>query len=136
MKLYKEQDRWNIRRLLEDQPHLTPVFTSTLNVPERIKEYDDTLFLAFNNDNERFEIHSVDSVPTTYNATLPYKALDARAIRYIKKNDIRLHGDRIHKRIEEQEKRAEAERERDAARRRQDFAKEFQGEFAKDAWAM
>lgn len=136
MRIYKELEKANIRILLDDQPHLTPVFTSTLNVPERIKEYDDTLFLAFNNNNERFEIHSIDSVPTTFNATLPYKALDERAIRYIKKNDIRLHGDQIHKRIEEQERRAEKARERDASRRRHDFAKEFQSEFAKDAWSM
>jgi hypothetical protein len=133
---YKELEKWNIRVLLENQPHLTPVFTSTLNVPERVKEYDDTLFLAFNNENGRFEIHSIDSVPTTYNATLPYKNLDARTVRYIRKNDIRVHGDLIHKRIEEQEQRAEKERERDAARRRQDFAKEFQSEFAKDAWNL
>lgn len=136
--MYREIEKNKIRDMLSGRgkEHLTPVFSSTLNVPERVKEYDDTLFLVYNNHNKRFEIHATDSFPTTYNATLPYKSLDARTIRYIKKNDIRLHGDSIHREIEEQEKQAEKERERDAARFRQDFAKEFQGEFAKDAWTM
>jgi hypothetical protein len=131
---YKEGKKHQIQLLVNDRPHLTPLFTSTLNIPERVHEYSDELFLVYNNESGRFELHSIDESPTTYNATLPYRSLDARTIRYIRKNDIRVHGDAIFKRIDQQEVKVKQAQEKDMARFTQDFAKEFQSEFAKDAW--
>lgn len=133
---YKEGKRHTIQYLLKNQPHLTPIFTSTLNIPERVHEYDRELFIVFNNKNERFEIHSLEGGESTYNATLPYKKLDARTIRYIRQNDIRVHGNKVHKEIDEQEKKIERANERNQQNFVRDFASEFQGEFAKDAWLM
>ena len=133
---YKENEKHEIRLLLSDRPHLTPVFSSTLCIPERVKEYDDELFLVFNNKNERFEIHTKDGGESTYNATIPYKALDARTLRWLWKNDIRVHGTAIHERVlksEEDYKKRKDKEMRDFTR---DFATEFRSEFAKDAWML
>lgn len=131
---YTQRNKDNIYHLLKDKPHLSPVFSSALNIPERIKEYDQDLFLVFNNKNERFEIHSYEGGETSYNATLPFKSLDARTLRYIRQNDIRVHGMKIYERIqqsEQQYKQQKNKKEKDFVR---DFASEFQSEFAKDAW--
>lgn len=133
---FTQRDKENIYHLLRGRPHLSPVFSSALNIPERVKAYDADLFIVFNMNNERFEVHSYDAGETSYNATLPFKSLDARTIRYIRKNDIRVHGMKIYDRInqsEERHKKSKEKKEKDFVR---DFAAEFQSEFAKDAWSM
>lgn len=127
-------DKARIYHLLEGKEHLIPVFTNVTNIPERIKEYDPELFVVFNKKNQRYEIHARDSGETSYNCTIPYKDLDERALRYIRKNDIRVHGDKIFKRINQSEINYEERLKRDEKNFTIDFAKEFQSEFAKDAW--
>lgn len=136
MKRYKEGKKHEIRNLLYDRPHLTPVFTSTMNIPERVHEYAEELFIVYNNHTDRFELHATDSVPTTFNAALPYKKLDARTLRYIRKTDIKVRGDQIFKELDQSEKKIQRDQENDAKRFTHDFAKEFQSEFAKDAWTL
>lgn len=131
---YTQRDKDNIYHLLKYRPHLTPVFTSALNIPERIKEYDRDLFLVFNAKNERFEIHSYEGGETSYNATLPFKSLDARTLRYIRKNDIRVHGMKIYDRIAKSEEKHKERKKKDEKNFVRDFASEFRSEFAKDAW--
>lgn len=131
---YTQRNKEDIYHLLKGRPHLTPVFSSALNIPERVKDYDPDLFLVFNQKNERFEIHSYEAGETSYNATLPFKSLDARTLRYIRKNDIKVHGMKIYDRINESEKKAEQQKEKDKKNFIRDFASEFQSEFAKDAW--
>lgn len=133
---YSVLEKEEIRKLLSERQHLSPVFTHTLNIPERVKEYDPNLFLVFNNKNERFEIHSRDGGETSYNATLPYKNLDDRTLRYIRKNDIRVHGMKIYDRINQSEERVKKQAEKEEKDFRLDFAREFQSEFAKDAWNL
>lgn len=136
MRRYKESEKHEIRILLADRPHLTPIFTSTLYIPERLKEYDDELFLVFNNNTERFEVHTKYGGESTYNATLPYKTLDARTLRWIWRNDIRVHGHEIHKRIERSEEQFKKRKEKEFRNFTRDFASEFRSAFAHDAWLM
>lgn len=133
---YKENEKHEIRLLLADRPHLSPVFSSTLCIPERVKEYDDELFMVFNNHNERFEIHTKDGGETTYNATIPYKSLDARTLRWLWTNDIRVHGRAIHERIYKSEEAYEKRKQKELKDFTRDFAQEFRSEFAKDAWSL
>lgn len=133
---FTQRDKDNIYHLLKNRPHLRPVFSHVLNIPERVKEYDPDLFIVFNHNNERFEIHSYEAGETSYNATIPFKDLDARTLRYIRQNDIRVHGMKIYDRIaksEQKHQEAKKKKEKDFVR---DFASEFQSEFAKDAWNM
>lgn len=134
MKRYKATERHNIQVLLADRPHLTPVFSSTHHIPERVKEYDDELFMVFNNRNSRFEIHTKYGGESTYNATVPYKALDERTMRWLWRNDIRVHGRGIHDRLLREEEQHNKRKEKESREYTKDFAREFQSEFAKDAW--
>lgn len=134
MKRYKETEKHEIRVLLADRPHLTPVFQSTTDIPQRVKEYDDELFVVFNNKNARFEVHTKDGGESTYNATIPYRTLDERTMRWLWRNDIRVHGMSIYDRILKSEETAKARKEKESRDHTIDFAKEFQSEFAKDAW--
>lgn len=136
MKRYKESEKHEIRVLLADRPHLTPIFSSTLCIPERVKEYDDEMFVVFNNRNGRFEIHTKEAGQTTYNATIPYKQLDTRTMRWLWKNDIRVHGAAIHERVLKSEETFKKQKEKEQKDYIRDFATEFRGEFAKDAWNM
>lgn len=131
---FSSGQRHEIEILLDDRPHLLPVFTHVTDIPQRVKQYDPELFIAFNTKNQRFEVHSKEAGETTYNATLPYKDLDERSLRYIRKNDIRVHGMAIFDRIFKSEQKAEKQKEKDRRNFTKDFAAEFQSEFAKDAW--
>lgn len=130
---YSELEKSNIRHILADRPLLEPIFESTLNIPERVKEYDKTVFLVRNHQTRRFEIHNTET-KDSFNATLPYKDLDARTIRYLKKNDVRIHGRKVFDDILKDEERKEKEQKRKEKNFIRDFATEFRGEFAKDAW--
>lgn len=127
-------EREEINALLDGKSHLRPVFAHVTDIPQRVKEYDPELFLVFNNKNQRYEVHSRDAGETTYNATIPYRNLDERTIRYIRKNDIRVHGMAIFDRIFKSEEKAKKQKDKDEKQFTRDFAAEFQSEFAKDAW--
>lgn len=127
-------DKEEINALLANRPHLTPVYSHVTDIPARIKEYDPELFIVFNTRNQRYEVHSREAGETTYNATLPYKDLDARSERYVRKNDIRVHGMKIFERIFRSEEKAAEAKAKASRENTRAFASEFQSEFAKDAW--
>lgn len=133
----KANYRHEIALKLDRQPHLVPIFSHALDIPRLVYEYDASFFVVFNRKNERFEIHCLDYPEgDTQSLTIPYKNLDARTLRHIWRNDIRVHGTGIFKRLEEQEERAEKRKKREQKNFHIDFAKEHQSAFAKDAWKM
>lgn len=117
------------------RPRLIPLFNHTLNIPQRLYEYDPSLFICFNRQTQRYEVHSLDQEGDSYCATLPYKDLDARTLRWVWKNDIRMHGDAIFKRIEKSEEDFQKSKERERHNWIEDLASDTQSLFAKDAWA-
>lgn len=130
------QKKREIEHVLGNNYHLRPIYEHVLDIPGRVHEYDPMLFLVFNVKNGRYEIHSLDGGETSYNATLPYRHLDERTLRYIRKNDIKVHGMKIYERIEKSEREHEKRKEREQKQFTRDFASEFQSEFAKDAWLV
>lgn len=122
-----------VREKIEYRPRLIPVFTSDQNIPERLYDYNSRLFICFNRVDQRYEVHNLDQ-EDSYCATLPYRDLDVRSIRWIWQNDIRVHGKDIFHRIERQEEQREKQKERDYKNWIHDVASETQSMFAKDAW--
>lgn len=116
------------------RPRLIPMFTSTHDVPEAVYRYNERLFTCYNRVTDRFEIHNLDQ-EDSYCTTLPYKTLDARTVRWIWKNDIRVHGDAIFRELEKNEEQAEKSKQRDFKNWIEDVGSETQSMFAKDAWA-
>lgn len=126
---YKEE----VELKIKDKPHLCAVFSHALDIPKRVHEYNEHLFVIYNLQTDRFEIHSLES-EQSYQCVLPYKNLDDRTIRYLWKNDIRVHGDEIFKRIEQSENRMEKEKERARKNWIEDVAKESRSLMAQATW--
>ncbi|WP_134682571.1 hypothetical protein [Brevibacillus migulae] len=122
--------RHEVQTRLVEKPECSPVFTSTLRIPERLREYDPNLFILFNNKTERFEIHSLTDRSLIGGTVLPYKSLDARTLDYVKRNDIRARGEAIFKELEEHERKMEKQRKRDFSNWVEAVGKETRKEFA------
>lgn len=130
---------WHFEQAVKEkvryQFHLSPLFYSTLNIPERLHEYHPRLFFTYNNRENCFELHSLDQ-EVSYCAPLPYKRLDARALRWVWENDLRMHGQDIFRRIEKSEETFNKQKDREFKNWVEDVAEETQSMFAKDAWAF
>lgn len=121
---------------IEKKPELKPVFTNTYDIPRRIKDYDSSFFVVFNTKKQRFEIHSLEYPEgQTLSCTIPYTELDERAIQHLWKNDIRVHGKEIFRRLEANEEKARTRKEKELKDFNRDFAIEHRSAFAKDAWS-
>lgn len=120
---------------IEYRPRLLPVFSHTLNIPERLYAYNPRLFLCFNRHEQRFEVHSLDQ-EDSYCCTVPFRELDARVLQWVWQNDIRMHGKEIFRRMEREEQKREKQKEREMQNWIRDVASETQSLFAKDAWTM
>lgn len=131
----KESKRADIIWKTDGIPHLEPIFHDVNDIVGRVNEYDDSFFLVFNKEIGKFEIHSLlYPKGQTKELTIPYDRLDARTLRHLWKNDIRVHGKEIFKRMEKQEEQYQARKEREQKNWLNDIAREMQFYFAKDAW--
>lgn len=126
----------NVLEKVQYRPRLIPLFDHVLDIPQRLYDYDPSLFVCFNKHTQRYELHSLDQEGDSFCATLPYKDLDARTLRWVWKNDIRVHGKDIFRRIEKSEEDFKKSKERQQRNWMQDIASETQSLFAKDAWTM
>lgn len=125
-----------VLRALEHRPRLTPIFGSTLNIPDRLREYNADLFLCHNCVTDKFEIHSLANLGDTFCGELPFRTLDSRTLHWVWENDIRVHGKAIFERIEQSEEQFKENKAREFKRWVEDVGKETRSLFAKDAWAM
>lgn len=125
------------RRVLEtvqNRPRLIPLFDHALEIPQRLYQYDQRLFICFNRHTQRYEVHSLDQEGDSFCVTLPYKDLDARTLRWLWKNDVRMHGKAIFNRIEKSEEDFKKSKDRQFHNWIEDVASDTRSLFAKDAW--
>lgn len=129
--------RWtykqHIKRKIHNRPELIPLFSSVHRIPERLYDYDNRFFLVYNKDRSKYEIHHLDQADT-FCLTVPYDQLDARTIRHLWRNDIRVHGNGIFKRLEQSEENMKKAQQREFQNWVEAVAKDTQSEFAKSAW--
>ena len=62
----------------------TPVTGGVYSIPERLKEIDEHLFVMFNRRTQKYEVHDSQQLGATLACELPYDALDARALSYVR----------------------------------------------------
>ena len=106
---------------------------SVYEIPQRIKEYDDSFFIVRNHKSQKFEVHSTDNLFNTYCFTVPYDELDSRTIDIAMKNDTKKKGFReIEREIVEHEEKMEKEKEKKARDWANDVARETYSAFKKD----
>lgn len=121
---------------IQYRPRLIPLFDHVLDIPQRLYEYDSSLFICFNRQTQKYEIHSLTQDGDSLCMTVPYKELDVRAMRWLWQNDIRMHGKAIFHRIEKSEEDFKQGKDREYRNWVRDVASETQSLFAKDAWLM
>lgn len=124
----------DVKTRLQGRYHLIPLFSHVHDIPQRLYEYDPNLFCVYNTNTGKYEIHSLNHFPDTHALNVPYGELDVRALRYLWRNDLRVHGRDIFRRIDAGEAAAENRKKREWKNWVEDVAKETQSMFAKDAW--
>lgn len=100
--------------------HLKIMETSVCGIPERLEDYDSGLFLVFNCQTQKYEVHSLGNTENTYCFAVPHDELDARAISTVERNDTKKR--RIKDIVAEMDAKNEA-LDRNEARRRRDDVK-------------
>lgn len=125
-----------VQMRLWERPECSPVFTSTLFIPERLREYDPSLFLLYDNKAERFEVHSLNDKRLIGGTVLPYKRLDIRTVEYVKRHDIRRRGLEIFREIEASEQKVERDRKRQFSNWVEAVGKDTRHMFAKSSLGL
>jgi len=131
-----KQLKAEVRHRLGNQPHLRPVFDHVLDIPYRLHQYHPDLFVVFNYDTGRYEVHSLGQEETTKALDYPYWLLDARLLSLVRKQDVRSHGRTILDRIRQSQARARARLDRQRKNLLEDVIKETKPAFARAAWGV
>lgn len=104
-----------LRDKINNKPYLRLIETSTMDIPERLREIDRSLFIVRNLKQERFEMHSTENIGNTFCFVIPFKELDSRTLVLARKGDVKTGGiERALKEITESEERREKESEKKA----------------------
>ena len=61
--------------------------SDVFDIAKRIKSIDKKYFVVFNRDKNKFEVHYKRN-KNTYELTIPYKTLDARAVEFVRKTAV------------------------------------------------
>jgi hypothetical protein len=80
---------------LQGKPHLRPIFSSVLSIPERVKEHNKDFFVVFNTEKQWYEVHSLANIGDTFCMNIPLNELDSRVLRLVRKQNIRVRGKKV-----------------------------------------
>jgi hypothetical protein len=120
---------------LSGKDWLIPIFSDPLDICNRIREIDETLFLTRNCLGPNYEVHSTAHYPHTYAWVVPWKDLDTRVLDKARENCVE-RSDVAFAAIDEFNRRHEASMARAFTTRNDNLAREHQKEFAKTAWEV
>lgn len=121
---------------LVGKPYLKPVYTHIYNIPERLRHNDRNLFVVFNSITQRYEIHSLANRGNSLSLTVPFEELDARIEDFVRKYDIRRHGRKIYRDIDDHNEQLEKSIERDRRNRAECLADELYKPVRRLAWEV
>ncbi len=119
---------------LQGKPYLRPVFTSTHEIPERLRAYDPQLFVVLNIKTNRFEIHSLANVGNTFCLAVGMDELDARLLHTVRKCNLKTRGPEIFREIDYENEKLEKSIERKRQNDLMGVAEEMHPYFRDLAW--
>lgn len=145
---------------LTSRPHLIPVFTNALRIPESLREWNPAYYVVLNvvrvleklqgldyHDwtpvppgvsprwNAWYEVHKLNAPEwSSEGVILPFGPLDARAVPYVVERDIELTGSLIFDRLEESQRRHQAELEKRRRTLAHDIAVDIRTAARLDYW--
>ncbi len=125
-----------IKDRLTGKPHLMPVYTHVYNIPERLRSNDPNLFVVFNAKTQKYEVHSLANKGHSLSLVVPFRELDARVEEFVKKYDLRRHGKKIYRDIDEHNEQLERSIERDRRNRAEGLADELYKPIRRMAWEV
>lgn len=106
-----------INSVLLAKPWLELIENDIYDISNRIREIEDGYFIVYNRAGNVFEVHStLNKGLDTYCFRVPYKELDYRTLQLCRETNIAMHGDRIYKKMKEENASIEAENKRDFKR--------------------
>ncbi len=124
-----------IHERLRGKPHLLPLFSNVHRIPERLREYDPSIFVVFNSKKQKYEVHSLKNIGNTFAYIIPYRELDARAIEFYHMTNLRTRGEKIFREIEENNEKVAKQNERAKNNEREAILKDIvYPRFRKMAW--
>ncbi len=85
----------------------------TFYISERLKEIDESYFLIYNFDKEKFEVHSSAQHGSTYCLTVPYSVLDERTLDLVRKTQA-VNVDTIISELDKENEKMQKKREKEA----------------------
>lgn len=120
MQGYKDK----IRQRLRGKPHLLPLYSNVYHIPERLRSYDDSIFVVFNTKKQRYEVHCLSNYGDTFAFLTPFKELDARTITFYHKTNLRTRGRKIFDEMEEHNEELRRRNERAKSNEQEAIAKD------------
>lgn len=87
--------------------------SDTFYISQRLKEIDESYFIIYNFEREKFEIHSSSQVGSTYCLTVPYNVLDERTLDLVRKTQA-VNVDKIVQEIDFENEKLQKKREKEA----------------------
>jgi len=120
---------------IQGRKALYPVFSGgNYDMVRRIREYNPDLFICWNTRRQRYEVHSLGNIGSTYICDVPDNRLDARLEGVLRRGDIRVRGKEIFAEIDRHNENIERSMER---QRRNDLigiAEEMHPYFRRLGW--
>jgi len=120
---------------LQGKQHLRPIFTSTLQIPERLREMDPNYFLVFNTRTQKYEVHNLSHKGNTYGITIYYDELDYRTLYVTRASDLRYRKN-LFREIDEHNKKLEQAAKRNRQNELRGIGEEMKPYFSRLAWEM
>lgn len=97
---------------LQGKEHLLPVLASVTQIPERIEEYNEALFIVFNALKQKYEIHSLANVGDTFCMRVGFDELDSRILVSVRQGDLRYRAKAFFEEIDRHNDRLDVSKER------------------------
>ena len=89
------------------------------SISDRLKEIDEGYFIYYSYKNKRYEVHNKNQRGHTLSLVLPYKSLDERAVRLVRKTRSE-RVDALIRQMEEENARLEKEKTSELIKKKQD----------------
>jgi hypothetical protein len=110
---------YSIRETLIKKPYLTEVKTNVYKIPERLKDYDDSIYILWNKLRKKYELHSTDNKwGGTYCFDIPFNELDDRTIKLVIMGDMAIRPKEWAIEVEEKLEKSDKEEQKEVAEKK------------------
>lgn len=123
-----------IQDIVSKNPHLFHIKSDVFGIAERLKEYDDNIFVLYNAKTQKYEVHSLDNKGNTFCFNVPFRQLDVRTVDFVRKFNVRTRGTAIFKEMDEINAKLEKSKERQRRNDIRGIAEKMAPHFKKFAW--